>query len=182
MTIRICLQALLLVPLFGMSPGAGDLNRPEMGGLQTSAVTCRFKACFEWEEARNDGSTFQIRGTPHQPQYIVRFDSYSGGACLEQHQQPWPATFQMKISGRRDTILFVSLIPQDYGEMLLHFVPGKKWVNYYDDRGKWLGQSTDKAFQIETVETADGLEVKVTLPKPARSMRRLQVRYWSTFW
>jgi hypothetical protein len=171
MTIRNCLQAPVLVVLLGVGC---DSNGPEVVGPPISTVTCRFK---------DAGGKFEVRGTPQIPRFIVQFDNYSGSACLERHEQLWPDRFDVKISGSRNTILFVSLTPDGFGEIHLHFVPGKKWVNYYDDKGKWLEHSTDKAFQIETKETADGgLEVKVTMPAPARSVRRLELKYWSTCW
>lgn len=180
MTIRNCSQTLVLVLLFGPIPALCDLKGPEVVGPPISTVTCRFQGYFG--EGRDANSKFAVRGTPQNPQFIVKFDSYSGRARLERHEQPWPETFEMKISGARDTIHFVSLIPAGFGEIHLYFVPNKKLVKYYDDRGNRLDQPTVKAFHIETKETADGFDVKVTLPKPARSVRSLDVKYWSTCW
>lgn len=76
--------------------------------------------------------------------------------------------------------------------MNLLFVRGKKWLNYYDDHGNWLGDDQrnnrlgdrpkGNLFRIETEDTADGMDVKVTLPTAARTTSSLDVKYFSTFW
>jgi hypothetical protein len=180
MTISNGLPALPLVLLFGTAPDVRDSDRPELASPQVPAVTCRVTAYRE--KGRGAAGIYQVRGAPQSPHYIVKFGSHSGSACLERREQFWPETFEMKISGDRDTILFVTLTPGGYGEVHLLFAPGKKWVNYYDGRGKRLDRPAGGSFRIETEETADGVDVTVTLHRAARSMRSLDVNYYSTSW
>jgi hypothetical protein len=161
-------------------PGECKSDLPEVAGAQVSEVTCKFTAYREKWRASVGG--FAARGAPQNPQYVVKLDSYSGSARLERHGEFWPETFVMKISGRRDTILIVTFIPDGYGEMYLSFVPGEKWVSCYDARGKHLDRPTGLSFLIETEETAHGVDVQVTLPQAARSARHLDVNYFSTSW
>lgn len=181
MRTRSYLPAPMIVLLLGTSPSAGDGGRPDGGGPESSAITCRFKPCHKWERLPWR-STFHVRGTAHDPRYVVNFDGYSGGAILERHGLPWAETFRLEVNGDRDTIMFVSLTPEGYGQMSLLSLPGKKWVQYFDARGKWLEGPAAGAFRFEAEETIRGLDVKVTLPAGARSMRRLDVRYFSTCW
>jgi hypothetical protein len=156
-------------------------NCPEVSSAQTATVTtCRFGV---GSGAETDAKgKFEVRGTPDNPHYFVTFHGYSGRARLERQGDDWPETFRMKVSGRRDTILFVSLTPDGYGEMSLLFVPDKKWVNYYDAKGKYLDGPAAGSFRIETEETADGLDLNVTLPGSALSARHWDVHYYSTAW
>ncbi len=62
------------------------------------------------------------------------------------------------------------------------FAPGKKYVFYYDRRGKRLDQPAYDAFSIAAEETEQGIEATVTLPESARKMRSLDITYWSTCW
>jgi hypothetical protein len=176
--IRTCLQTFVLLLCFGAIPW--DSNRREFEAPQIATVTCRF--AVDSEKRDGDLGSFDVRGTPQNPQYVVQFGSYSAAARLERHEQPWPETFDLKIIGPRDTLLWVCLVPEDCGEMLLLCGDNKKYVNYYDERGKRLEHPTDRAFRFDAEETTHAVNVRVTLPRWARSMRTLDVLYYSTFW
>jgi hypothetical protein len=173
MITRICLALLLVLLPFGTRPGAADPSPSVTGESQFAPTTCKFD---------DPGGTFKIEGTAREKKYLVAFPKWQGKAVLERHDQFWPGTFEMKITGVRDTILSVSLTPGGCKQMSLLALPGKKWVQYFDEHGKWLDKASDTAFRFETEETDQGMEVKVTLPKTARSMRRLTVDYYSTCW
>ena len=107
----------------------------------------------------------------------------TAGAFLERHEQDWPETFDLKISGQRDAILCVSLIPEGYGEMHLLALSRKKEATYFNARGECLDDKpAADAFRIETADTPTGVAVTVTLPPGARLVRRLEVKYYSTWW
>jgi hypothetical protein len=181
MALRHFISALLPILLVVIWPSACHSDSPEASAEQTATVTtCRFGKGRR--EAISSNGKFEVRGTPDNPQYFVTFHDHSGNARLEQQDGCWPTTFRMKVSGPRDTILFVSLTPEGYAEMSLLFVPDKKWVNYYDAKGKCLDGPAARAFRIETAETADGVDVKVTPPGSALSVRHWDVRYYSTAW
>ena len=181
MPMRNSLLTLVLLFLLGAALIASDSERSKAIRPQIAPVTCRFQvAC---EEGRHAASDFQIRGTSRHPEYVVQFDSWDGSAFLERHEQDWPETFDLKISGQRDAILCVSLIPEGYGEMHLLALSRKKEATYFNARGECLDDKpAADAFRIETADTPTGVAVTVTLPPGARLVRRLEVKYYSTWW
>src|SRR5262245_38002257 len=182
MTLRCGLKMLLCVVFFGAISSVGQSRRPEVTITPRSDVTCR----FDVESVESDGifvvygasglgevyrgrekpkgGHFEIRGTQQNPQYVVTFHFDSGIACLEQHGDLWPETFDMKIRCSADTILFISLFVDGYGEMMLWFLPGKNWVSHYDERGQELAQPTATSIRVEAIQTREGVDAKVTLP------------------
>jgi hypothetical protein len=180
MTARNCLLTLVLVLFFGALPGAADSDRFGLVGPHFSRVSCTFEVARV--KGNNPQSTFEVGGTLQNPHYYVKIDSHEGRARLVRNERLWPETFEMSITGWRDTIVSISLVPEGCGKMHLRFVPGKKWVTYYDERGKELDQPEGVTFRFEAVQTEYGVDVKVTLPQEARSIKRIDVNYWATAW
>lgn len=93
---RRCLEVLALILVFVAMQGVRDSAGPRFVDPQVSAVTCHFD---------KTGGRFEVSGSRREPQYLVTFASLEGTASLEPHEQLWPESFLLKISGERDTIL-----------------------------------------------------------------------------
>src|SRR4051812_45478508 len=118
MSVRSRIRLLGFVLVVGAATSTCVSHRPEGVGPAIPTVTCGFDVGRM--KGRDGGGKFEVRGARERPQFVVNFNGHSGRASLRKRDGFWPEISDLRVSGDRDTLLFVSLIPEGFGELQVH--------------------------------------------------------------